>query len=262
MAYENINIQDVNAVARDAGKILMRYRGQVTAEYKEDDSPVTQADKAASDLIIKALNKLTPDIPVISEEQDMQVNRNIARQSETYWLTDPLDGTKSYIDGYDGFGVHIALIHKGTPVLGVAYFPAQANARGKLYYGKAGQGAYVHIAGKRPRQMKLRKTLTASFKTAMGWKDKPWDEKCEPVRAVGGARLCVTAEGAAELAQFNAPFSFWDVAAGHAILRAAGGDFLDMKTFQPIRYDNDSLITPPAYGGPVSALKKYLSRRC
>ena len=90
----------------------------------------------------------------------------------------------------------------------------------------------------------------------MGWKDLPFNEMAHPVRAVGGARLCVTAEKQAEIAQFNAPFSFWDVAAGHAIIRAAGGDFLCKKTLKAVRYDNDSLITPPAFGGDVKLLKR------
>jgi len=261
MNTTHIHVDDVNRIAREAGKILMKYRGQVKAVFKSDQSPVTKADQESSDLIIQELKSLTPSIPVVSEEQDMKTNREIVRTSKTYWLTDPLDGTKSYIDGYDGFGVHIALIENGRPVLGAAFFPAQNGGQGKLYYGDARTGAWVKNGEEAPLRLKIKKTLSNSFKTAMGWRDIPWDEKCKPVRAVGGARLCITAEGQSELAQFNGSFSFWDVAAGHAILRAAGGEFIDMKTYKPIRYDSDSLITPPAYGGPSKALIKYLSKK-
>lgn len=252
--FKNPNVQNVILLARDAGDILMSYRGKVDPEYKGDDSPVTQADKDSSDLIIQGLKKLTPDIPVVSEEQDMDLNRAIVSEHDTYWVTDPLDGTKSYIDGYDGFGVHIALIHKGEPVMGVAYFPAQEDGAGKLYYTGNNGKAYVKAGKTSPRVMKVSENAPR-IRAAMGWKDKPAMQYSEIVRAVGGARLCVTAEGQANIAQFHSYFSYWDVAAGHAILKAAGGGFYTAKTMQDVRYDDPSLVTPPAFGGHLKLVQ-------
>ncbi len=254
------NVQNVIIIAREAGDILMHHRGQVTAEYKGDDSPVTIADKNASDHIINSLKEFTPDIPVVSEEQDMKTNRKIVKESETYWMTDPLDGTKSYIEGYDGFGVHIALIHKGEPVMGVAFFPAQENCAGKLYYTGNNGKAYVQVGKTAPQRIKVSKN-PGVIKTAMGWKDRPAIETGEIIRAVGGARLCVTAEGPANLAQFNSSFSYWDVAAGHAIIKAAGGGFYNAKTLEEIRYDKPDLVTPPAFGGAKNFVKKLFYKR-
>lgn len=254
------NIQNVILIACGAGDILMSYRGKVQADYKSDQSPVTKADHESSDFVIKHLQSLTPDIPVISEEGDMALNSKIVKKHDTYWLCDPLDGTKTYINGHDGFGVHIALIHRGEPVMGVAYFPAQENGQGKIYYTGNNGGAYVRVGQNAPQRLYV-KTAQSDVRLSLGWADKPMFMNFEMVRAVGGARLCVVAEGQANVAQFNAPFSYWDVAAGHAIIKAAGGGFYNLKTGQEIRYDHPSLVTPPALGGHKTILKKLIQNK-
>ena len=262
--FKKPDVDSVIDIARKAGDIIMSYRGKVTPEYKGDDSPVTKADKEASQTIINGLTAHTPDIPVVSEEEPAEKNKAILRTCETYWVTDPLDGTKTYIHGYDGFGVHIALVHKGEPVLGVAYFPAQGpNEEGKLYFTGNDGHAYVQVTGKSPKKIKAPKGVRAKdrIKAALGWRkdqnvDFIGDYAVDKVAAVGGARLCITAERQSEVAIMNMYFNYWDVAAGHAILKAAGGDLVNAKTGKTVRYDEESLITPPSIGAHPNVLKR------
>ena len=222
---------------------------------------MTKADKEASAAILKALAEFTPNIPIVSEEEPFDKNQDIVRTSETYWVTDPLDGTRTYVNGYDGFGVHIALVHKGEPVMGVAYFPAQDI----LYFtgddGKAYQMKDVSNPKSVPEEITVREKKALHYKiwAAVGWNKKQDIEKIgdytvEPIRAVGGARLCITAAGETEVASMHTPFSYWDVAAGHAILKAAGGELIEFGTGTPVRYDDDSLIANPSFGASKGVL--------
>ena len=250
-------VEKITRIAREAGSLIMSYRGRVSPSKKADNSVVTEADIKASALIVKALKSLTIVLPVVSEEADMEANRSIVRNKNTYWMVDPLDGTQTYLKGHDGFGVHIALIHKGEPILGVAYFPAQD----KLYYTGNDGKAYMQQDDKKAEEIhvKLKKSLQPKVLTAVGWGEKNDIKKIgmyqvDPVRAVGGARLCVAAEGKAEIAAMNGNFSYWDVAAGHAILKAAGGDLIDTNTGKPLTYKNESLVVPPSFGGSKGVL--------
>lgn len=267
--FKKPEVDSVIEIARKAGDIIMSYRGKVEPEFKGDLSPVTKADKEASATIIKGLSEYTPDIPIVSEEEPAENNKAIVRTCETYWVTDPLDGTKTYIDGYDGFGVHIALIHRGEPILGVVYFPAQgSNEEGKIYFTGNDGHAYVEITGQKPKKMKAPNKIASKekIKAAMGWrKDQDvcylGEYKVDKVGAVGGARLCVTAEGEAEAAIMNMHFNYWDVAAGHAILKAAGGDLINPANGEPLRYDNESLIVEPALGASKNVLKTLVGQK-
>ncbi|MBD3295832.1 MAG: 3'(2'),5'-bisphosphate nucleotidase CysQ, partial [Candidatus Omnitrophica bacterium] len=124
---------------RKAGSEILRIYDKVDlgVEYKDDKSPLTRADKASNDIIVEGLKSITPDIPVISEE-NKEVLYEERKDWKKFWLVDPLDGTKEFIKKNGEFTVNIALVEDGIPVLGVVSIPAQ----GKIYYGVKGEGAY------------------------------------------------------------------------------------------------------------------------
>ena len=135
---DKINIQDIVAIAKEAGGAIMQiYSQDFEVEYKQDKSPLTIADKKANDIIENSLNQLTVNLPILSEE-----GKNIPYEErkhwEYFWLIDPLDGTKEFVKKNDEFTVNIALIYKDTPVLGVVYAPALDIC----YWAKQGDGAF------------------------------------------------------------------------------------------------------------------------
>ncbi|TXH99390.1 MAG: 3'(2'),5'-bisphosphate nucleotidase CysQ, partial [Rhizobium sp.] len=124
MTKTNLDLaKQVEAVSREAGEIIMGfYRGSFTVTNKKDDSPLTQADLAAHKHISAALEKLTPDIPVLSEEA-ADIPWPVRRDWKRHWLVDPLDGTREFVKRNDDFTVNIALVEDGEPVLGVVHVP-------------------------------------------------------------------------------------------------------------------------------------------
>lgn len=251
-------IKDVLTIAKMAGDAIMDMRETVvrSAQIKGDGSPVTEADKRASAIVIEGLGALTPHIPVISEERDDAENKAIQAAHDRYWIVDPLDGTRSYINGHDGFGVHIGLIDNGVPVAGVIWFPAQ----GVAYY-TDGDKAFIEKDGQPPRQLRVDTTADDTPRTAMSWvanrQPAQSDVAHVAVPAVGGARVCVVAEGDASLALIEAPFSYWDIAAAHAVLRAAGGDLFNLATGEPTRYPKGKLDIEPSIGGDAHVVAKH-----
>src|SRR5215471_3379502 len=134
----SVDVDDVVAVAMEAGQaILDVYRQDFRVEYKDDNSPLTLADRRSNQIILARLARLAPGVPVISEESPIAPYEE--RQQWTYfWLVDPLDGTKEFVARTDEFTVNIALIHKNEPVLGVVYAPAL----NRMYYATKDGGSY------------------------------------------------------------------------------------------------------------------------
>ena len=143
---KNELLEQINAIAKGAGELVMAvYRSDFSARPKDDASPVTEADERAEAFILAALGTLTPEIPIVAEEA-VAAGR-IPEVDRLFWLVDPLDGTKEFINRNDEFTVNIALIEDGMPVLGVVLAPAL----GRLYAGIAGGDAYLEDAsGRRP----------------------------------------------------------------------------------------------------------------
>jgi 3'(2'), 5'-bisphosphate nucleotidase len=253
------NITHINQIAAEAGSIIMGYRGQVEASFKDDRSPVTKADKEASDHIMSSLRALTPDIPVVSEEATLENNLE-AMCSPQYWVTDPLDGTRSYLDGHDGFGVHIALFSDGTPVLGVAHFPAQE----KTYF-TDGNRAYLQVGAHSPEIIKANQQQDQpNLSVAVDWEEKqrPATINGLPYSAipgVGGERICMVAAGDVDMAWMVPPtqysYSIWDIAASHTILKAAGGELVDSDTGASIIYLTTHTTAPPCVGAHPDILR-------
>ena len=216
---------------REAGALVMRvYATDFQVEIKGDASPVTVADQLAEKVIFDGLKRLAPDIPVVGEEAASA--GDIPDVSNRFWLVDPIDGTKEFVNRNGEFTVNIALIDHGVPVLGLVLAPALD----MLYAGAAGRGAWVQIAGQR-RAISVRRVPPEGL-TVVGSRHHGNDSAVDaflsgrPVaahRAVGSSlKICLLAEGLADVYPRFGRTMEWDTAAGDAILRAAGGGVVTM----------------------------------
>lgn len=226
---ELLNI--LTQVARDAGSVIMSiYATDFAVRGKDDDSPVTEADEKAEKVIVTALRKLTPDVPVIAEEA--VAAGQMESTGRLFWLVDPLDGTREFVNRNDEFTVNIALIEDGVPVLGVVYAPAID----RLFAGAAGLGAFVVDAGsKRPIQTRavpaagLTVVASRSHGDPQRIEDFLWGRKVAELRTAGSSlKICLVAAGEADLYPRFSRTMEWDIAAGDAVLRAAGGRLTDV----------------------------------
>ena len=211
---------------RDAGELVMAiYATDFQVEIKGDESPVTLADQRAEKVIFAGLRRLTPDIPVVGEEAASA--GEIPDVSNRFWLVDPIDGTKEFVSRNGEFTVNIALIDHGVPVLGLVLAPALET----LYAGASGVGAWVEIRGER-RSIAVRAAPTDGL-TVVGSRHHGDDAAVDAFlagrtiaarRAVGSSlKLCLLAEGLADVYPRFGRTMEWDIAAGDAVLRAAGG---------------------------------------
>lgn len=243
-------------------------------ERKDDDSPLTQADRASHEVLVSTLADLS-EFPILSEESDPAPWSE--RQAwDRYWLLDPLDGTKEFIKRNGEFTVNVALVEKGEPILGVVYAPA----KGLLYFAHRGDGAYkavLHEAGPEKNSVEsvepvesVENVLAAAqpIKVASPPTDsaKPWcvmgsrshsQEDFEAfiarlpaseLKPLGSSlKLCLVAEGQADLYPRLGPTSEWDTAAAQAIVEVAGGLVLNVETGQPLRYNQKESILNPKF---------------
>jgi len=212
-------------IAQKAGEaIMLHYRQPVDVERKADRSPVTQADRDAHDIIERALQQLTPDIHIISEEHTDHV---VPEDDALFWLVDPLDGTKSFIRGESEFTVNIALIDDGVPVMGVIYIPAE----GMMYAGSRETGAWRQRDGGARELIHTRAVPQAGYAAVVSLSHLDPDTEhflreykiATRVQASSSLKFCRVAEGEADLYPRFGPTMEWDTAAGHAIILAVGG---------------------------------------
>lgn len=235
-------------IAQEAGTILMRYfRDGFATQHKPDQSPVTDADLAANRFICEALLKLTPDIPVVAEEDEVVTREKHAM----FWLVDPLDGTKAFVKREPEFSVNIGLIKDRRPVLGVLYAPPQDI----LYYGAVGQGAFrimngtatVIAAREAPEKLVITRSKShPSAATAAYLRNLNIGEMISMSSAI---KFCLVAEGRADIYPRFGRTMEWDTAAGHAIVEAAGGR-VETADGKPLVYGKPGFENPPfiAYG--------------
>jgi 3'(2'), 5'-bisphosphate nucleotidase len=234
------------ALAREAGALVMRYRGKVKTEYKDGDEPVTRADRESSALIVLALQKRFPGDLVITEEN--KSNWWKLRFAKRVWFVDPIDGTKDYIKGADGFAVQIGLVEKprlfgqGRPVLGVVYQPSID----RMYYAAPRVGARVREGGE-DRPLKPTSTAALSELRMLTSSSNPDEQNAAALARLGiaesqqmgsvGVKLGLIGRGEAEITfKASARAKLWDIAAPHAILAAAGGRFTKMDG-SPFNYN-------------------------
>ena len=230
------------AAIEAGGAILTIVRRGFEVESKHDTSPVTEADRAAELVILAALASPAPGVPVIAEEE-VAAGR-IPAHGDTYFLVDPLDGTKEFVRGGDDYTVNIALIEGGEPLLGVVYAPAT----GTLHAGLVGEGAWVDEGqGRqtiRTRRRGERLTAVAS-KSHLNQATVDYLEAavgaCARVSVGSSLKFCIVAEGKADIYPRLSPTSEWDTAAGHAVLLAAGG-LVDGPDGGPLRYGKTAFL--------------------
>lgn len=244
-----IEIETLLDIARQAGAAIMEiYAGDHSVEYKDDNSPLTAADKAAHRIIVAGLERAYPDIPILSEE-GAEIPYAERCHWRRFWLVDPLDGTKEFIKQNGEFTVNIALIEVGRPVLGVVFLPA----RNIMYSGRPGAGAWRQDGGQAPVRIHVRETTDpAAGLTVVMSRSHPTPELEQYLKQIKIARalpvgsslkLCVVAEGQADLYPRLGPTMEWDVAAGHAVVEAAGGSVMTLDG-QPLRYNKRNLLNP------------------
>lgn len=235
-------------------------RSDFNIEMKEDDSPLTLADKTSNSIIVDGVKNF--GIPVLSEEGS-QISWKTRKDWERYWLIDPLDGTKEFIKRNDEFTVNIALIEKNVPILGVVYLPVLKC----LYFALKDHGAYKleqveqrdlndefeHILNKSMKLPDHRKgegikvvasrshlsPETENFIRKLRRKGK----KIDLVPAGSSLKLCLIAEGKADIYPRMGPTMEWDIAAGHVIITESGGSVLRLDD-TPLNYNKPELLNP------------------
>jgi len=250
---EVYRVADVLELTYEAGQAILKVYldDNIAVSSKPDLSPVTRADKLANELLMKGLERIG-NAPVLSEEAEIP-SWTKRREWREYWLIDPLDGTREFIKRNGEFTVNIAYISDGRPVLGVVYAPVTD----LFYYGVVGEGAYRQkgLAG-RPQPIQCSKPPPHSRRPwrvlgSRSHSSPQFDAFLSRLPAyeltqIGSSlKLCLIAEGVADLYPRFGPTSEWDTAAGQAVVEAAGGLVLEWQSFTPLRYNTkESLLNP------------------
>lgn len=246
----------------EAGEeILDVYNKDFEVEFKDDKSPLTLADKKAHDVIDAYLSKT--EFPVLSEE-GKAIPYNERNKWTTFWIVDPLDGTKEFIKRNDEFTVNIALVKNNSPILGVIYIPVQKS----LYFASANIGSYridnidstniqAKVSDYIAMGIKLPQSNQNSTFTVVGSKSHMTHETEEFIRELkkthgtidivskgSSLKICMVAEGRANIYPRFAPTMEWDVAAGHAIAKYAGKNIFIAKTNDELNYNTETLLNP------------------
>ncbi len=225
-----------------AGAAIMAvYAQDFPVEVKADDSPLTQADLASHRLIVAGLRSLTPDIPVLSEE-DADIPWSVRRTWSRHWLVDPLDGTREFVKKNGEFTVNIALVRDGAPALGVVYAPAMS----KLYLGVRGRGAFLRRtgAGEDARPIRARRAPAAGLVAVASRSHRGPETDAflstltitDFAAAGSSLKFCLIAEGLADVYPRLGRTMEWDTGAGQAVLEAAGGRVIEYGTDHALRY--------------------------
>jgi 3'(2'), 5'-bisphosphate nucleotidase len=233
---------------RQAGDAILEiYDSEFEIETKKDNSPLTAADLASHHLIVTNLEKLTPEIPILSEES-AKIPYDTRKNWSRYWLIDPLDGTREFIKRNGEFTVNIALIEDNRPRFGAVYAPVLKT----LYYGTPGQGASKQIENAPPQKISVAErcrepALVAGSRSHAGDSLKLFLQNLgehELVSMGSSLKLCLVAEGKADIYPRLGPTSEWDTAAAQAVVEAAGGQVTTLE-IEPLKYNTkESLLNP------------------
>ncbi|MGB1248177.1 MAG: 3'(2'),5'-bisphosphate nucleotidase CysQ [Chitinophagales bacterium] len=249
-----IDIQKIIKIAHAAGdEILKIYTQDFEVFNKEDESPLTMADKNANQVILDGLQEHYPDIPFISEEVK-QMDYSERKNWESCWLIDPLDGTKEFIKKNGEFTVNIALIENGVPVLGVVYVPVKE----ETFWAIQGEGAFKIDADgnenrleKQPHYSTLDEIVVVASRShlsdeVVAFVDdmKASGKQVEFLSAGSSLKFCLVAEGKAHVYPRLAPTMEWDTGAAHAVCLEAGKNVFVHNTKEPLNYNKENLLNP------------------
>lgn len=239
--------REVCELARQAGeKIMNFYDVGAAITWKKDASPLTEADSASHSLLVEALRVLSPEIPVVSEESDEVINGVVAT-GDSFWLVDPLDGTKEFIKRTNEFTVNVALIEEGQSVMGVVHAPALR----LTYYGTRKSGSWRQNAKDRPvsisprRADPARMSIVASKDHAGPLVEAMLARLSNPqLQSMGSSlKFCLIAEGKADLYLRDLPTMEWDTAAAQCVVEVAGGGVYSLDG-NPLEYGKAGLRNP------------------
>ncbi len=232
----------VNNIAREAGKITLEYYDNKDIKYKADESPLTLADIKSDEYIRSELSKHF-DIPIISEESPVDFVKR--KNWKEFFLVDPLDGTKEFINKNGEFTVNIALIQDKHPVMGVIYAPAT----GEIYYASRGKGAFMEKKGVltelNSTSISREKTIATASRSHMSDIDQEFFElnNISEFKPAGSSlKFCSVASGEADIYPRFQGSMEWDIAAGHIIAKEAGCGVIDLSTGKEPAYNKESML--------------------
>lgn len=237
--------------------ILKIYENEFAVYEKDDKSPLTEADLMAHKAIVAELGKT--EYPILSEE-GQHLSFDERKQWSRFWMVDPLDGTKEFVKRNGEFTVNIALIENGVPVFGVIYVPVEKT----LYIGDSAKGAHkftnvttvedwkkgaaipLPAAHERNHLVAVgsRSHMSPETESYINTLPNPTNEGVEIISRGSSLKLCMVAEGTADVYPRFAPTMEWDTAAGDAICRAAGCEVLQYPSMQPVEYNKEDLLNP------------------
>lgn len=251
MNLSKLLVEVRSAVAEAGAEILAIYSdpSKFETEQKDDDSPLTAADVAANRLLVSRLQELTPAIPILSEESK-QAPWSERRHWKDCWVVDPLDGTKEFLKRNDEFTVNVALVRDHKPILGVVYAPALQ----RWYYASRDDGAWRQDGQKTPMKIAVRDKIADRPWQVVGSRSHNTPEVDAFIERLGEAemlamgsslKLCLVADGSADLYPRLGPTSEWDTCAAQAVVEQAGGQVLDAETGKPLTYNaRESILNP------------------
>jgi 3'(2'), 5'-bisphosphate nucleotidase len=247
---DKIDLETIVNIAQEAGDAIMEiYSRDFQVDYKDDNSPLTEADTKSNEIICTALTKAYPDIPLLSEE-NKEVPYAERKEWEYFWLIDPIDGTKEFIKKNGEFTINIALIHKDTPVLGVVYAPAL----GDMYKAKKGHGAFKN-GQKLPLEINetpKQSLVVVASKSHLSEETQEFinivarsTEHVTQISKGSSLKLCMVGEGVADIYPRLAPTMEWDTAAADAIVRESGKmTYQYDREAESIVYNKENLLNP------------------
>ena len=234
-----IDIQDIITIAKEAGNAIMQiYKQDFEVEYKRDNSPLTLADKKANDIIEDGLNQLSVNLPILSEE-GKEISYEDRKHWEYFWLVDPLDGTKEFVKKNGEFTVNIALIRRDMPVLGVVYAPALD----VCYWAKQDKGAFKDgqkLPLKTVNQRNAYKIVASRSHMSdetQAFIDAINTQREKKLISIGSSlKICLVAEGEADIYPRLGPTMEWDTGAAHAIIQESGKSIKSYTNFQYLEF--------------------------
>lgn len=256
-------LPSVCQIAYEAGQLLStlyHQSGEVDVQQKQDGTPVTEADEKADALIRQRLQALTPDMPIVTEESVGKVSFDERQHWQTFWLVDPMDGTKEFIERTGEFSVNIALIHQHQPVLGVVYGPECHS----LYFAALGSSAFkcntiekevfadyaTLVASASPinvAPLNESAAIRVAVSRRHGLRMQLFMQQLgetELVKMGSALKICLVAEGEADVYPRLGPTSLWDTAAAHCVLAQAGGAIVNAAGHSLKYVQTPSLLNP------------------
>ena len=252
----NINeeLLKISNISVEAGRIILDYYNKnLNITFKADESPLTQADLASNKLITDTIKKITPNIPILSEEEFIEWD--VRKEWKKYWLIDPLDGTKEFIKKNGEFTVNIALIENNRPTLGVIYAPVS----NELYFAKKNFGSFKILTSKQLNTLdnakkisiKINKTNKVNIIGSRSHSNPILNKRVSKnfndfqiLQKGSSLKFCLIAEGFADIYPRFGPTSEWDIAAGHIILEEAGGKLKSIDNKEILYNEKEDILNP------------------